>query len=143
MARVSVFIVYTYISLRVSAVSVPAKRKSGDFSVLGKKGKGGARAARGGAERPGARSARGRRRKARTPPSPRFRPTRPDSPDHMPPAGTIAQTVDWLVRAHPVVFTGRAGNQPLLADPFPLFQQNVQQNAAWWAEQYGLDGGCW
>ena len=54
----------------------------------------------------------------------------------MPPAGTIAQTADWLVRAHPVVFTGRAGNQPLLADPFPLFQQNVQQNAAWWAEQY-------
>ena len=54
----------------------------------------------------------------------------------MPPAGIIAQTADWLVRAHPVVFTGRAGNQPLLADPFPLFQQNVRQNAAWWAEQY-------
>jgi len=51
-------------------------------------------------------------------------------------ATTIAQTADWLVRTHPVVFTGRAGNQPLLADPFPLFQRNVQQNSAWWADQY-------
>ena len=54
----------------------------------------------------------------------------------MPLAATIAQTADWLVRAHPIVYTDRAGNQPLLADPFTLFQQNVQQDSAWWADKY-------
>ena len=45
--------------------------------------------------------------------------------------------VAWLMKIHPVKWTGRNGNQPTLADPFPLFQQCVNDNKAFWADVHG------
>ena len=41
---------------------------------------------------------------------------------------TIVLTADWLCKTTLVVFTNRAKDQPLLADPFPLYQQCVKDN---------------
>ena len=43
---------------------------------------------------------------------------------------TIAITVDWLCKHKPVVFTNRSKDQPLMADPFPIYQQVVKDNKA-------------
>ena len=43
---------------------------------------------------------------------------------------TIAITVDWLCKHRPVAFTNRTKDQPLLADPFTIYQQVVKDNKA-------------
>ena len=54
----------------------------------------------------------------------------------------IAMTVDWLLETRPVVYTGRKGDQPLMADPHPLFQQCVKAKKGWWAVNHNyLPGG--
>ena len=55
----------------------------------------------------------------------------------MPFETTINMTVSWLMKKHPVKYTGRHGNQPNMADPFPLFQQCVNDNKAYWEEVHG------
>ena len=50
---------------------------------------------------------------------------------------TINLTADWLVKHKPVVFTNRTKDQPLLADPFPIYQQVVRDNAAFFKEVHG------
>ena len=55
----------------------------------------------------------------------------------MPFESTINMTVNWLMKRHPVKYTGRHGNQPNLADPFPLFQQCVNDNKAYWEDEHG------
>ena len=43
-------------------------------------------------------------------------------------ATTIAVTADWLCKHRPVVFTNRTKDQPLLGDPFSIYQQVVKDN---------------
>ena len=50
---------------------------------------------------------------------------------------TIAITVDWLCKHKPVVFTNRTKDQPLLADPFPIYQQVVRDNKAFFRDMHG------
>ena len=50
---------------------------------------------------------------------------------------TIALTVDWLVAHKSVVFTGRTKDQPLMADPFPIYQQAVKDNKAFFRDVHG------
>ena len=52
-------------------------------------------------------------------------------------ATTIAVTADWLCKHRPVAFTNRTKNQPLLADPFPIFQQVVKDNKAFFRDMHG------
>ena len=49
---------------------------------------------------------------------------------------TIAITVDWLCKHRPVVYTGRTKDQPLMADPFPIYQQVVRDNQAFFKAVY-------
>ena len=42
---------------------------------------------------------------------------------HMSIQATINVTAEWLCKHRPVVFTNRTKDQPLLADPFPIYQQ--------------------
>ena len=46
-------------------------------------------------------------------------------------------TVDWLIKHEPVVFTNRSKDQPLMADPFPIYQQVVRDNPAFFKEVHG------
>ena len=41
---------------------------------------------------------------------------------------TMAITADWLCKHRPVVFTNRTKDQPLMTDPFPIYQQVVKDN---------------
>jgi hypothetical protein len=50
---------------------------------------------------------------------------------------TINVTAHWLCKTHPVVFTNRQKDQPLLADPFPMFQMCVKDNAAFFKDEHG------
>ena len=50
---------------------------------------------------------------------------------------TINLTADWLVKHKPVVFTNRSKDQPLMADPFPIYQQVVRDNPAFFKEVHG------
>ena len=50
---------------------------------------------------------------------------------------TIAITADWLCTHTPVVFTGRTHDQPKMADPFPIYQQVVKDNEAFFHDVYG------
>ena len=50
---------------------------------------------------------------------------------------TIAITVDWLCKHRPVVYTGRTKDQPLMADPFPIYQQVVKDNKAFFRDVHG------
>ena len=50
---------------------------------------------------------------------------------------TINLTADWLMQHKPVVYTGRTKDQPLMADPFPIFQKVVKDNAAFFKETHG------
>ena len=50
---------------------------------------------------------------------------------------TIAITVQWLCKHRPVVFTNRTKDQPLLADPFPIYQQVVKDNKAFFRDVHG------
>ena len=50
---------------------------------------------------------------------------------------TIQITVDWLVKHMPVVYTGRTKDQPLMADPFPIYQQVVRDNKAFFRDMHG------
>jgi len=50
---------------------------------------------------------------------------------------TIQITVDWLLQHEPVVFTNRSKDQPLMADPFPIYQQVVRDNKAFFKEKHG------
>jgi hypothetical protein len=50
---------------------------------------------------------------------------------------TIAITVEWLCKHKPVVFTNRSKDQPLLADPFPIYQQVVKDNEAFFRDVHG------
>ena len=43
---------------------------------------------------------------------------------------TINVTAAWLCKHKPVVFTNRSKDQPLMADPFPIYQQVVKDNKA-------------
>ena len=43
---------------------------------------------------------------------------------------TISMAVEWLCKHQPIVFTNRRKDQPLLADPFPIYQQVVKDNHA-------------
>ena len=43
---------------------------------------------------------------------------------------TIAVTADWLCKHKPVVYTNRTKDQPLMTDPFPIYQQVVKDNKA-------------
>jgi hypothetical protein len=52
-------------------------------------------------------------------------------------ATTIELTADWLCKKQPVVFTGRTSDQPLLADPFPIYQQCVKDNPAFFKDVHG------
>ena len=49
---------------------------------------------------------------------------------------TIQITADWLVKHKPVVYTGRTKDQPLMADPFPIYQQVVRDNQAFFKAVY-------
>jgi hypothetical protein len=46
-------------------------------------------------------------------------------------------TADWLCETAPVVFTGRCSDQPHLADPFPIYQQVVRDNPAFFKDIHG------
>ena len=50
---------------------------------------------------------------------------------------TIQITVAWLLKHEPVVFTNRSKDQPLMADPFPIYQQVVRDNKAFFKEKHG------
>jgi hypothetical protein len=50
---------------------------------------------------------------------------------------TINLTANWLVKHMPVVYTGRTKDQPLMADPFPIYQQVVRDNKAFFKEKHG------
>ena len=50
---------------------------------------------------------------------------------------TIAITVQWLCKHRPVAFTNRTKDQPLLADPFPIYQQVVRDNKAFFRDMHG------
>ena len=50
---------------------------------------------------------------------------------------TIRVTADWLCETKPVVYTGRTKDQPLMADPFPIYQQVVKANPAFFKEVHG------
>ena len=50
---------------------------------------------------------------------------------------TIAITVEWLCKHKPVVFTNRSKDQPLMADPFPIYQQVVEDNEAFFRDVHG------
>ena len=50
---------------------------------------------------------------------------------------TIKITVDWLLKHEPVVFTNRSKDQPLMADPHPIYQQVVRDNPAFFKEKHG------
>ena len=50
---------------------------------------------------------------------------------------TINLTADWLCKHKPVVFTNRTKDQPLMADPFPIYQQVVRDNPAFFKEKHG------
>ena len=51
---------------------------------------------------------------------------------------TIRVTADWLCEtSKPVVYTGRTKDQPLMADPFPIFQQVVKAFPDFFKEEYG------
>ena len=50
---------------------------------------------------------------------------------------TIAITVEWLCKHKPVVFTNRSKDQPLMADPFPIYQQVVKDNEAFFRDVHG------
>jgi hypothetical protein len=50
---------------------------------------------------------------------------------------TINVTAAWLCRHKPVVFTNRSKDQPLLADPFPIYQQVVKDNKAFFRDVHG------
>ena len=50
---------------------------------------------------------------------------------------TIAITVQWLCKHRPVVFTNRTKDQPLMADPFPIYQQVVKDNKAFFLDVHG------
>ena len=50
---------------------------------------------------------------------------------------TIKITADWLVKHKPVVYTGRTKDQPLMADPFPIYQQVVKDNKAFFRDVHG------
>ena len=52
-------------------------------------------------------------------------------------ATTIAVTADWLCKHKPVVFTNRSKDQPLMADPFPIYQQVVKDNKAFFRDMHG------
>ena len=50
---------------------------------------------------------------------------------------TINVTVEWLRKHRPVVFTNRTKDQPLMADPFPIYQQVVKDNKAFFRDVHG------
>ena len=50
---------------------------------------------------------------------------------------TIAITVEWLCKHKPVVFMNRSKDQPLMADPFPIYQQVVKDNKAFFRDVHG------
>ena len=50
---------------------------------------------------------------------------------------TIAVTADWLCKHKPVVFTNRTKDQPLMTDPFPIYQQVVKDNKAFFRDAHG------
>ena len=50
---------------------------------------------------------------------------------------TIALTADWLSETAPVVYTGRCSDQPQMADPFPIYQQCVKDNPAFFKDVHG------
>jgi hypothetical protein len=50
---------------------------------------------------------------------------------------TINVTAAWLCKHRPVVFTNRTKDQPLLADPFPIYQQVVKDNEAFFRDVHG------
>jgi hypothetical protein len=50
---------------------------------------------------------------------------------------TINVTAAWLCKHKPVVFTNRTKDQPLLADPFPIYQQVVKDNKAFFRDMHG------
>eukprot|EP00966_Prymnesium_polylepis_P071029 1649892-Prymnesium_polylepis.1 len=50
---------------------------------------------------------------------------------------TVECTVAWLCKHRPVAFTNRTKDQPLLADPFPIFQQVVRDNKAFFRDMHG------
>ena len=67
-----------------------------------------------------------------------MRETRKEQRKHMSAIeATIKITADWLVKHKPVVFTNRSKDQPLMADPFPIYQQVVRDNKAFFKEVYG------
>ena len=47
---------------------------------------------------------------------------------------TIKVTVDWLFKHKSIVFTNRTKDQPLMADPFPIYQQVVKDNIAFFRD---------
>ena len=54
-----------------------------------------------------------------------------------PTEATINLTADWLVKHKTVVFTNRSKDQPLMSDPFPIYQQVVRDNPVFFKEVYG------
>ena len=50
---------------------------------------------------------------------------------------TINVTAAWLCKHKPVVFTNRSKDQPLMADPFPIYQQVVKDNKAFFRDMHG------
>ena len=50
---------------------------------------------------------------------------------------TIAITVVWLCKYKPVVFTNHSKDQPLMADPFPIYQQVVKDNKEFFRDKHG------
>jgi hypothetical protein len=50
---------------------------------------------------------------------------------------TINVTAAWLCKHKPVVFTNRSKDQPLMADPFPIYQQVVRDNKAFFRDMHG------
>ena len=50
---------------------------------------------------------------------------------------TTAITVEWLCQHRPVLFTNRSKDQPLMADPFPIYQQVVKDHKAFFRDVHG------
>ena len=50
---------------------------------------------------------------------------------------TITITVQWLCKHRPVAFTNRTKDQPRMADPFPIYQQVVKDNEAFFRDVHG------
>jgi hypothetical protein len=50
---------------------------------------------------------------------------------------TIAVTADWLCKHKPVVYTNRTKDQPMMTDPFPIYQQVVKDNKAFFRDVHG------